>query len=272
MNEFERRGIQEANLEALARNKAFKFTNTFFPYTSGEIGPYYINSEAIMKNPSDFKLAIECYADLVSYVMRTVDDYTIAGGESRDWIFSNALIKEIGKPAIMIYKDKKIIPFSDEEIKGRTFVITSDLNNEGSSPRDKWVPAIRERGGIVKNALFYIDRLEGGIEVMKDLELYSDSVVPLNIFAWKYLQKTGVIDEPIYRNLRNRGKTKEERDAWAIKMLRSNVGIATLGSLLMNPKTQEKGINIINKGYPEIKDELSNRLISYEKGISLFLK
>ncbi|MBS3079735.1 hypothetical protein J4218_06450 [Candidatus Pacearchaeota archaeon] len=259
MNDFVRQQMQRNNLDAIVRNKGFKFSPTFFPYTSGEIGPYYVNSECVMKRPEDYIVAVGCIADLVTNKMSDHLRYLISGGETRDWIFSNPVALTLKKQSIMIYKDGKIIP-GDQEIKDRRFAHVADLNNEGSSPRDLWVPTIRNKGGVIEHVFFYVDRLEGGVEVMQNLGLYSDAVVPLNEDAWDYLQKGQVVSQEVYRNLKERGKTKEERDAWAVKMLRSDVGLNKLIQLIQDPKTIEKAAKILSKGYPDLDLEIRFRL------------
>lgn len=264
MNEAIRKQMQEQNLAAIVRNKGFKFSQTFFPYTSGEIGPYYVNSECVMKNPQDYALAVKSIGDLVTEEMKNFPNFSIGGGESRDWIFSYPVSIRLGKPPISVYKDGRIIP-GDAKIKGERFAWIADLNNEGSSPRDMWVPTMRKAGGILENIFFYVDRMEEGFHVMQELELNSQAVVPLDGNAWTYLQHQQVVSKEVYKNLMERGKTKQERDAWAIKMLRSDQGIETLGSLLIeDPKSIEKGRKIIFKGYPEMRAELLDRLNQYD--------
>ena len=56
---------QEKHLEILATNSGFEFTRSFFPYTSGEIGNYYIYSEVIQKNGYNFR---EVICDVTSSV------------------------------------------------------------------------------------------------------------------------------------------------------------------------------------------------------------
>ena len=263
MNDFVRQEMQKRNLSALVRNNGFKFSPTFFPYTSGEIGPYYVNSECVMKRPEDYILATGSLADLVADTMKDHLGYMIAGGETRDWIFSNPVAIALRKPSLMIYKDGKIVPV-DTEVKDRRFALVVDLNNEGSSPRDFWVPALRKREGVIEHVFPYVDRLEGGVEVMKELGLYSNAVVPLDENAWDYLQREQVVTQEIHRNLRDRGKTKEERDAWAVKMLRSSQGLTTLANLLTDPKTKSKGEKILTTGYPQLYQELAEQLRQFE--------
>jgi len=245
------RKIQQKNLERLVRNKGFQFTDVFFPYTSGQIGPYYVQSADVMKKGSDYHAACIDMAKTISYYSNL--NNIISGGESRDWIFSYPVAAMLELPHAAIYKDGKTI---GAEMKDKQIVHVADLNNEGSSPRDLWVPAIKKAGGIINDIFFYVDRMEEGTEVMKELGLNSYAVVPLDQQAWDYLQKINVVTPEIYKSLSERGQTKESRKEWAVKMLRSDIGFVKFLELYNNPKTQEKAKKILDKGYPELKDEI----------------
>ena len=114
------------------------------------------------------------------------------------------------------------------DVKGKRVLHVSDLNNEGSSPRDMWVPSIRNAGGIIENYLSYVDRLEKGVKVLQELGIKSYPAVPLDDFAWDLLLKWEKIEEDVYKNIRER---MENPDAWAVKMLQSDKGLETLAKL-----------------------------------------
>ena len=118
--------------------------NKPFWYTSGKIGPYYINThflygseqEAIelldfidleKQNKNEFPKKIfnktlthynenKIYRDVIDEMIYKIKenisineiDY-ISGGERRDWFFSNLIAKKINKPHITIYKDSSIV-------------------------------------------------------------------------------------------------------------------------------------------------------------------
>lgn len=271
MNDYVKRQLQERNLGFLVQDSGFQFTDTFFPYTSGEIGPYYLQTGVIQNNPSHARVALQDFASLISQGMKNTHYDLISGGETRDWIFSIPIALQIlGKSHVMLYKDGKIVP-ENTKIKDRTIAHVADLNNEGSSPRDFWVPAIRKREGIIKNIFFYADRMEQGPKEMEKLGLSSEALVSLNSNAWDYLKREQVVLPEVYRNLAERGKTKEERDAWAVKMLRSERGLERLTELITNPKTLDKAAKILWKGYPdielEIRSKLEPRLDSLDKNL-----
>lgn len=258
MDAVDRKSMQERGLNVLARHKGgFQFTNTFFPYTSGEIGPYYVQSGVVQNDGHDYNGAIDDMSELVRSAVgeKRVGGIIISGGETRDWIFSLPVALKLYRPHVMLYNDGKMVGASGE-IKGREVVHVADLNNEGSSPRDKWVPIIKKAEGTIRDIFFYVDRMEGGVDVVKDLGLNSHAVVPLDEHAWDYLQKTGVVSAEVYRNLMARGKSQADRDEWAEAMLKSRAGQSELVKLFDNEKSREKVRKILSHGYAYLKSEL----------------
>ncbi len=199
-----------------------------------------------MKNGDTYSKAIA----LTKFVSKLSNFDIISGGETRDWIFSMPVANLLEIPHVMLYKDGKKV---GAEMDGRRVLHIADLNNEGSSVERYWTPIIQSSNGKLEDVLFFVDRMEDGVQVMKRLGLRSLSVVKLNEIAWDYQLKNGVVTPTAYRNLRER---LENKGIWARKMLRTNEGIDRLVELFDNPKSREKVKGILKKGYPDMKDEL----------------
>ena len=249
---YDKKETQKRNLDILVKNKGFQFTDTFFPYTSGEIGPYYVQSGVVMNNGLDYSQAVEDMTELVS---NTIDTYAnknvvITGGETRDWIFSNPVAIQLGLDSSMIYKNGKIV---GSPLEDRRVIHIADLNNEGSSPRDYWIPIIKKNKGLVNDIFFYVDRMEDGVEEMTKLGLHSHAIVPLDENAWNYLKNKKVINQEVHNNLIER---MENKDEWARAMLRSDKGLEKLAPLIDTPENNAKALKILNKGYPDMKEEI----------------
>lgn len=126
----------------LFETNAIKFCeeNKPFWYTSGKIGPYFINTHFIYGNEADAKELLsfideqlsdkmalpknvfekvlaqynsnKIYKDVIDTMITTIKeninvneiDY-VSGGERRDWFFSNIIAYLLDKPHISIYKD-----------------------------------------------------------------------------------------------------------------------------------------------------------------------
>ena len=118
--------------------------NKPFWYTSGKIGPYFINTHFVYGNEKDavelLSFIDECLSDKLSlpgkvfekvlkqyetneiyknvidtmrsYIEENIDiseiDY-ISGGERRDWFFSNIISYLLDKPHLSIYKDLSVV-------------------------------------------------------------------------------------------------------------------------------------------------------------------
>ena len=137
--------------------------NKPFWYTSGKIGPYFINTHFVYGNEKDavelLSFIDECLADkitlpkkvfekvlaqyqnneiyknviytMVKYIEDNIDIAEIdcvSGGERRDWFFSNIIAYLLKKPHISIYKDLSTV-ISDSNFES-TEVVTSLKNKK----------------------------------------------------------------------------------------------------------------------------------------------
>jgi orotate phosphoribosyltransferase len=246
--------LQKNNLLILKKHKQPQFSNSWFPYTSGQIGPYYIQSVDVEKDGEDYHTAILSLTELVFLTIGNDFD-VVSGGESRDWDFSNPVAYELCRPHAKLYKDFEKNKPLGADMKDKRIIHVADLQNEGSSIEHSWFPQIKKAGGRLVHAFFYVDRLEDGVEVMKRLGIPSDSVVPLDKNAWQILLDSNYITRDLYDSLNRR---LEDKTAWAHNALRTHIG--QLEGMLSKDTTREKAEKILNVGYPEIKDELLDRL------------
>lgn len=125
--------------------------NKPFWYTSGKIGPYFINTHFVYGNEKDavelLSFIDECLVDklnlpekvfervlkqyqtneiyknvidtMIKYIEENINveeiDY-VSGGERRDWFFSNIIAYLLNKPHLSIYKDLSVV-VSDSNFK-----------------------------------------------------------------------------------------------------------------------------------------------------------
>ncbi len=240
--------LQETNLRNLLKTGAFQFADEatpWFPYTSGQVGPYYFQSTSIEKDGAAYATAIRSLAELIRADAPPFE--VISGGETRDWDFSNPVAVELRKPHLKLYKDGKAL---GADAAGKPVLHVADLNNEGSSLRDFWKPLIEKRGGRLVGFVSFVDRLEDGVAVLQQLGIPALSVAPLNQHAWDLALKEGRISGTAHRALLDRMRDKR---AWALRALRAHPDY--FRRLHRNPKTQPKAIKIMQT-YPEIRAEL----------------
>lgn len=142
----------------LFQTNAIRFCEENMPfwYTSGKIGPYFINTHFVYGNEKDagdlLSFIDECLVDkltlpekvfarvfkqyktneiykhvidtMMKYIKANIDvseiDY-VSGGERRDWFFSNIIAHILNKPHISIYKDLSTV-VSDSNFEKTEFV------------------------------------------------------------------------------------------------------------------------------------------------------
>lgn len=260
MAKLDRKKLQERNIDILARNGGFDFTDTFFPYTSGKIGPYFVQSGVVMNNGRDYASAAKDMTDLIYDTVSLDKVDIISGGETRDWIFSNLVVNNlvrdynISKAHVMLYKNGKTVGTS---MAKKRILHVADLNNEGSSVRDYWTPIIKKCKGKISDVSFCVERMENGVQVVENLGLKGHAVVKLDGHAWDYLYVKGAFNSDCYQNIQER---MENKNIWAERMLKSDAGVKRLKEILMDEKTLEKGQKILKIGYPHLKGELTDRL------------
>ena len=151
-------------IQYLFKTDAIKFCeeNKPFWYTSGKIGPYFINTHFVYGSEAEasellsfiddclsdhltlpekvFKKVLaqyennEIYHNVIeamkNYILENIDisqiDY-ISGGERRDWFFSNMIAYLLKKPHISIFKDLSTV-VSDFKFENTSSI--NDINNK----------------------------------------------------------------------------------------------------------------------------------------------
>ncbi|MFH1420782.1 MAG: hypothetical protein ABIG30_02335, partial [Candidatus Aenigmatarchaeota archaeon] len=117
----------------------------------------------------------------ILYATRTdCDTLIISGGQRRDWLFSGPVAAKLDLLHASIYKDGEIEVVNPHDGKKRDFSLggvhafhVADLLTEGSSfyrlendIERGWVPALRNQGAEIRDAVVIVTRLQGGEEML----------------------------------------------------------------------------------------------------------
>ena len=218
---------------------------SWYPYTSGEIGPYFIQSVAIANNGKALRHLLDSWETLIR--SKNIEFDAISAGETRDWAFHSALADRLEKPYVMLYKNGKFI----NDISRRTFLHVADLNRSGSSFKEYWKPLIESQGGKLPYATFAVDRCEDGKKNLEELGIESFSVINFNDDAWNALHDRGDITQQKRDDLLLYAKNRE---TWANTVILPE--IPRLIELHKDIKSRDKVNKILNEGYPHLKNEL----------------
>ncbi len=223
---------------ALLQTQALRIAppGEMFWYTSGTIGPYYINTHYLYGNPTKAEDLLkfidgekedrnhfppllaartrknyatdEIYRHVVDALVGDIQDRTagnfdyISGGERRDWFFSPAVAEKLDKPHLLIYKDLSVVLCSENGVaevnglEGKKTVHIADLVTEASSYFRSWMPAIQERGGRIDYSLNVVDRAQGGTEALKAAGLDTRALLRVDEHLFDELVRSGIIAQP----------------------------------------------------------------------------
>jgi hypothetical protein len=204
-----------------------------FLYTSGLIGPYYINTHFLCgggdrakeilsfidvhAEDADFPdqmLAIlrqqyeehSIFRDVIDSMIAhlrsegIVDGIThVSGGQRRDWFFSPIIGDLLGKPNLYIYNDMRLRDQNGQsvtECPDARVLHVADLLTVGSSYTAKWISALRKVGASLTVSLNVVDREQGGVENLTQGGISRvDSLFHITADLFDEAKQRGLIDE-----------------------------------------------------------------------------
>jgi hypothetical protein len=198
-----------------------------FWYTSGTIGPYFINTHFLYGGEKDanellefidkkkysrdfipalyervigfykknqtYKKIMDDLYDMIRISKKFAECAYVAGGERRDWFFSPVIAMLSGKKPLFIFKDLNVFSLNDEvsDLRAAKVAHICDLVTQASSYERTWIPAIDKINGRLNFNASVVDRNEGGREFFAEQGIeYFPAVV---------------IDEEFLKNVRTKG-------------------------------------------------------------------
>jgi orotate phosphoribosyltransferase len=205
-----------------------------FWYTSGTLGPYYINTEYLCGGQAQaeellrfidaekgdlpafpqrlqervealaaahpvFAGVVEALAERAGQVGGRECDF-VSGGERRDWFFSPLVAARLGLPHLLIYKDHGAVLYQGGKaepaagLEAKSAIHVADLITEASSYTRDWIPAIRQRGGQLRCALNVVDRAQGGAEALRRAGVRCEALLRVDEGLFAALRGAGHLD------------------------------------------------------------------------------
>ena len=276
--------------EALFETKAIKVapSDTPFWYTSGRLGPFFINTHFLLENeaaagevlkrieaaikddrktaPSKiFDMLLAYYnkngtfrmtMDILAKMASELDFDYISGGERRDFFFSMMPAYLLGKPHLTIYKDLTCCYNEDltadgitaPELKGRKALHIADLVTEASSYERAWIPVIRGLGSDITDTIAVVDRHQGGLEVLAYMGVALHAITGINKDLFEEAFRNGIIDEAQKELVLRFLKSPND---YMTDFIKANPDFIK-EQLALGGKTRERAELAIEKGYCQL--------------------
>lgn len=265
-------------LELLMKTDAFKVSagDSPFWYTSGKIGPFYINThflfgsedrakellkdidslkddrESLIKMLEDkvkrqydenstYKKTIDSLVELIKKEVDLNNISYISGGERRDWFFSIMCAFLLGKEHIYLFKDNTAYP----NVTGGNCLHIADLITEGSSYERSWIPTLAEMGLIMTDTVVCVNRNQGGNVLLKEKGVNLHSLISVDRDMFESLYEKKLIDEKQYNLILEYTKDPDG----AMKRFVLNNPSFLENALNGDERTRERALLCIEKGF-----------------------
>ena len=157
-----------------------------------------------------FKTTIDSIKALVESNINVSEIDYVSGGERRDWYFSMMIAKLLNVPHITLFKDQSAVVSNSDftetteitSIENKKVLHVADLLTKASSYVNYWGPAIEKLGSRIYWSAVVVDRLEGGDETLKDLNIESLSLVKLDNSLFEKASELNIITEAQFEMLK----------------------------------------------------------------------
>ena len=190
-------------IEALFKTNAVRVApeDTPFWYTSGTLGPFYINTHFIIRDEAtanDFLKKIETYIaeDKKTFPHKIFLDLLKVYEESETFKMITDLITATSVYSTENFEITK--DSSEVDLKGLKTIHVADLITEASSYVRAWIPAIRGLGSDISNTVAVIDRHQNGEANLKELGVSMETFAGIDKSLFDEALSLGAINQQQY--------------------------------------------------------------------------
>ncbi len=185
----------------LIKIDALKFG--IFKLTSGKNSPYYVDLRIVPSFPDAFTEICNFYTEQIANQIGLKNFDRIAGVPIAGMPFASQIAYSLKKPFLYVRKGQRRHGRQRRVegilVSGDRVLLIDDLVTTGLSLR-KAAEAIRAEGGVVTQAVAFLDREEGGREKLAKEGIQLHSLMKIDEVA-KILYETDSIDEESYKTI-----------------------------------------------------------------------
>ena len=168
-----------------------------FKLTSGKASPYYIDLRVVPSFPDAFTEICDFYAENITKEIGLKNFDRIAGVPIAGIPFASQIAYNLKKPFLYVRKGMRRHGRQRRVegilVSGDRVLLVDDLVTTGLTLR-KATEAIRAEGGIVEQAVAFLDREEGGKEKLAKNGIQLHTLLKISEVA-KTLYESGALDE-----------------------------------------------------------------------------
>jgi len=168
-----------------------------FKLTSGKASPYYIDLRVIPSFPDAFREICESYGQYISSEIGVKSFNRIAAIPLAGIPFASQIAYNLKKPFLYVRKGIRLHGRERRVegilVSGDRVLLIDDLLTTGLTLK-KAANAVRAEGGVVTEAVVFLDREEGGLQLLEQNGIKLHALLKMSEVA-NILYEMGAIDE-----------------------------------------------------------------------------
>jgi orotate phosphoribosyltransferase len=181
-----------------------------FKLSSGKVSPYYIDLRIIPSFPDAFRDICNFYAEFITKQVGLENFDRIAGIPIAGIPFASQIAYNLKKPFLYIRKGAKLHGRERRVegilVSGNRVLLLDDLVTTGLTLK-KAAEAVRAEGGVVTDAVAFLDREEGGKEILAKSGIALHALLRISEIAHT-LYEIGAVDEESLKTILKQVKKK----------------------------------------------------------------
>ncbi len=199
---------KEKMANILSKVDAVKFG--VFKLSSGKASPYYVDLRVIPSFPDAFREICDFYAQYIQSQIEAKSFNRIAGVPLTGIIFASQVAYNLEKPFLYVRKGVRLRGRERRVegilVSGDQVLLIDDLVTTGLTLK-KAAETVRAEGGVVTDAIVFLDREEGGAAQLEKSGIKLHSMLKISEIA-NVLYDTGLIDKESLKTILKQVKKK----------------------------------------------------------------
>ncbi len=206
MSNYEQKKIEMAKI--LTNIDAVKFG--LFKLTNGKVSPYYVDLRIVPSFPDAFRDICDFYNEAIVQQIGTKTFDRIAGIPVAGIPFASQIAYNLKKPFLYVRKGARLHGRERRVdgilVSGDKVLVVDDLVTTGLSLKEA-ADAVRAEGGVVNDAVAFLDREEGGKDLLEKNGIKLHALLRISEIAGT-LYEMGTLDEESFKTIMKQVKKR----------------------------------------------------------------